>query len=214
MFTGIVQGLGRILSADPAAEGVRFVIEPLFAFENLDVGESIAIDGVCLTAEPGSTEARLGFFLSSETLSRTTLHGLRRGDSVNMERSLAAGDRLGGHFVLGHVDAVGKIARLDREGEGWTLEVAYPENLRPYLAPKGSVSVDGISLTTVDVSGSSFTVALIPHTYEVTSLKNKKAGSPVNLEVDAIARYVVSFLSQRFSGSKVDLELLKRAGFQ
>lgn len=213
MFTGIVQQTGRVEKVQRAEGGVRLAVAPAAPLADLKIGESICTDGVCLTAEPGSTPDRILYFLSEETLSRTTLGSAAQGTIVNLERSLAAGDRLGGHLVMGHVDGVGTIRRLDRRGESWDLQVETPAGLVPFLAPKGSISVDGISLTVVDVLESGFTVAVIPHTHEVTSLRNKAAGSPVNLEVDMIARYVVQYLGNLASGKTVDLELLKRAGF-
>lgn len=213
MFTGIIQRLGRIESLQAASGGARMIVRPDAPLAGLEIGESIANDGVCLTAEPDSKPDHLIFFLSNETLSRTTFGAAKSGATVNLERSLGAGDRLGGHFVMGHVDATGCIARLDREGEGWILEVEFPELMRPYLAPKGSVAVDGVSLTVVEVRARSFTVAVIPHTRENTSLKAKSAGAPVNLEADVIARYVANYLSQAVKSGGVSAELLKNAGF-
>lgn len=213
MFTGIIQKIGRVRSVEPTPGGARVVVAPDSAFDKLQIGESIAVDGVCLTAEPGSTGAALRFFLSPETLSRTTFITLEPGKVVNLERSLSAGDRLGGHFVMGHVDAVGRIIRLQSTGESWTLEVEAPPGIRPFLAVKGSVSVDGISLTVATVTAGSFTVAVIPHTHEVTSLKARRPGAQVNLEADVIARYVVNFLSGGEPGRGVSADLLRQAGF-
>lgn len=213
MFTGIVQRLGRVLSMQEAAGGARLTIDAGGGFEGLAEGESVAVEGACLTVEPGSAPERMNFFLSDETLAKTTLGALKAGRRVNLERSLAVGDRMGGHFVMGHVDAVGRIARLDRRGEGWDFEVEFPPELRRYLAPKGSVSVDGISLTTVEIRPSSFTVAVIPHTREVTSLRDKGAGSPVNLEADVIARYVAERLAAASPSGGASENLLRQAGF-
>jgi len=188
-------------------------VAPENSIENLREGESIAVEGVCLTVEHGSSSKELSFFLSAETLSRTTLGDLKSNETVNLERSLGLGDRLGGHFVMGHVDAIGRIKRLDQEGEAWNLEVEYPELMRPYLAPKGSVAISGISLTTVSILPASFTVAVIPHTYGATSLRDKRPGSPVNLEADMIARYVVQYLSHMSTKPGIDRELLEKAGF-
>lgn len=212
MFTGIVEGLGRVVDVQRAAGGVRIAVAPETAFENLQIGESICTDGVCLTCEPGSTGEKFLFFLSEETLSRSTLGAVVVGAIVNLERSLAAGDRLGGHLVMGHVDGVGTIGKLEPRGEGWDLEVECTPAMKPYLAPKGSISVDGISLTVVDVLRDGFTCAVIPHTYDKTSLRAKRAGSKVNLEADMIARYVVQYLSAAGQGG-VSEELLKKAGF-
>lgn len=213
MFTGIIQDIGTVAAVDAAPGGVRVVIQPSAPLAEMAEGESIAIEGVCLTVEPSSKADRLEFYLSDETLSKTTHGTLKPGARVNMERALAAKDRLGGHLVMGHVDGVGKIRRLDQHGEGWDLEVECPESIRAFVAPKGSVSIDGISLTPVDVTADSFTVAIIPHTYEKTTLCDKRKGSPVNLEADMIARYVVRYLSQAASGGGLDLDFLRRAGF-
>ncbi len=213
MFTGIVQDVGRLDASRPAAGGLRLEVVPSCPFEDLGTGESVATEGVCLTCEPESKPDRLIYFLSAETLSKTTLGDLEPGAQVNLERSLGAGDRLGGHLVMGHVDGVGTIRSLKSDGESWTLEVDFPEALRPFFASKGSVSINGISLTLVDVEPACFSVAIIPHTREVTSLRSRRAGDRVNLEVDTIARYVVEYLSRTGVGGGVDADLLKRAGF-
>lgn len=214
MFTGIIQQLGRVTERRDAAGGARLIVRPDRPLEGLEAGESIANDGVCLTVEPASLPDRLEYFLSRETLDRTTLGALRPGSEVNMERSLGLGAKLGGHFVMGHVDCVGEISRLDREGEGWLLEVAFPPLMRRYLAPKGSVAVDGISLTVVGIDAGRFTVAMIPHTREVTTLHGKGAGSRVNLEADMIARYVAEQISSLASApGGLTRDALRDAGF-
>jgi riboflavin synthase len=189
MFTGLIERLGSVEALDPVPGGAR------------------------LTVEPASAPAHLAFFLSDETLEKTSLGSLRPGGLVNLERALAAGDRLGGHLVMGHVDTVGTLRRLDRHGDGWDLEVAFPESFRPFVAPKGSVTIDGISLTPVDVTPTTLTVAVIPHTYDRTNLRSRKAGDPLNLEADIIARYVVHFLANTSAKGGVTEALLKQAGF-
>ncbi len=164
-------------------------LEAPLAGEPLRLGESVAVSGVCLTVrtvESGGFAADL----SKETLERTALGALRPGDPVNLERSLRVGDQLGGHFVFGHVDAVGEIERLEPLGEGWTLRVGVPEGFAPYVVDKGSVALDGISLTMCDCTARSFSVALIPHTISATNLGRRRAGDRVNLEADMLARYV------------------------
>lgn len=214
MFTGIIEARGRIEAVQSVSGGARLTICPPQPLEALDLGESIAVNGVCLTVEPGSNAGRQVFFQSTETLTRSTLGGLKTGDIVNMERALRADGRLGGHFVMGHVDGVGNVRRFDRSGESWTLEVAYPRELAVFLAPKGSVSVDGISLTVVKVTDESFTVAVIPHTAEGTTLRETASGRPVNIEVDMFARYVVRALEGMEGRDKgVSMNLLRRAGF-
>lgn len=200
MFTGLIERLGCVEALNPAPGGARLAIRPDAPIDRLEIGESIAVNGACLTVEPGSSADRLVFFASDETLAKTSLGSLRAGGTVNLERALAAGDRLGGHLVMGHVDCVGKLRRLDHHGEGWELEIEFPESFRPFVAPKGSVTIDGISLTPVDVTARTLTVAIIPHTYEKTALRDRRAGDPVNLEADIIARYVVRFLQSTVQG--------------
>lgn len=213
MFTGIVKHLGRVDSLERGTGGTRLTVHPSEPLEGLEVGESIAVEGVCLTAEPGSSDEKITFFLAEETLSKTTLGKLETGAAVNLERSLTASDRMGGHIVMGHVDGVGRIRSLEQNGEGWELEIESPEPMAPFLAPKGSVSVDGISLTVIDVLPGGFTVTIIPHTYEATSLHTKSQGSPVNLEADMIARYVARYLSASSGDGSISEDLLKQAGF-
>jgi riboflavin synthase len=214
MFTGLIQTTGEVREAQAADEGVRLTVAPTQAIGDLAIGESIAVCGVCLTAEPDSRPDRLRFFMSRETLERTRLAALRPGARVNLERSLRPDDRMGGHLVMGHVDGVGEIERLERQGEGWLLGVRYPGELSVFLAPKGSIAVDGMSLTLVDVERTRFTSALIPHTVEATLLKWARAGDRVNLEIDMLARYVVRALEamERRSG-RLTTELLAQAGF-
>jgi riboflavin synthase len=184
VFTGIVEEMGTLVSAI----GSRFVFSARIVTDGTRVGDSIAVNGCCLTVVdivPGGWAADV----VSETLSRTNLGALRPGDPVNLERPVSVGSRLGGHLVQGHVDAVGTIVRPAPD-----LEVGLDARLSPYLVEKGSVTVDGISLTVVSVTADSFRVAVIPHTLEVTTLGRKAAGDPVNLEVDVIAKYAARLL--------------------
>ena len=187
MFSGIIEAVGTVAALDRRGADARLSIAG-FAATGLALGESICTSGVCLTVREITPD---GFAadLSDETLRRTSLGLLRPGDSVNLERSLCLGDRLSGHFVFGHVDGVGRVTALDRSGEGYWLRVATDDTLAPYLVDKGSIAVDGISLTMCDAGASSFAVAVIPHTFEVTTLSRRKVGDQVNLEVDMLARY-------------------------
>lgn len=214
MFTGLIEHLGEVGGLKDVAGGARLSITPRPAIEDVEIGESIAVDGVCLTVEPESTSESLIFFLTEETLSKTTIGKFKGGQKVNLERAMSGHDRFGGHLVMGHVDGVGKIRRLDRQGEGWLLEVECSPEFIVFVAPKGSVAVDGISLTPVDVTKTSFTVAVIPHTQANTSLCAKGAGDAVNVEADMIARYVHQYMVRLGEAGGVDAELLKRAGFQ
>ncbi len=195
MFTGIVEELGRVRALRRSGRGALLEVAAERVLEGTRVGDSISVDGVCLTVValgPGWFRAEL----VEETLNRTTLGGLNPGSPVNLERSLRADSRLGGHMVMGHVDGVGTILRKVPGAGGATLEVAFPSELRGFLAPKGSVAVDGVSLTVTRVRDSSFEVALIPHTLEVTTLGRKGVGAKVNIEVDVVARYVASLLGR------------------
>jgi riboflavin synthase alpha subunit len=215
LFTGIIDNTGIVqASPETAKEGLRLKIHAEQALDDLHIGESIAINGVCLTVEPGSVPGVLIFFASPETLRRTTLGKLKAGDAVNLERSLRADARLGGHLVAGHVDAIGAIRRWESLGESWELEIEFPEELAQFIAPQGSIAVDGISLTVVEARASRFTVAVIPHTVERTTLRTMAPGRQVNLEVDMLARYVVRALEvTRAPSDRLSLDFLRRAGF-
>jgi riboflavin synthase len=186
MFTGIVEELGRLRSI----EGGRLVVACRTVVADAEVGASIAVNGVCLTVVERSDE-HLSFDVSEETRGRTSLSRLRPGDPVNLERPLTLSSRLGGHLVQGHVDGVGEIVGVaPSEGGGVWLEVRAPVELTRYLVEKGSVGVDGISLTVAGARDDRFSVAVIPHTLDVTTLGSARPGDPVNLEVDVIAKYV------------------------
>lgn len=208
MFTGLVEALGTIRRVEPDGPGRRLVVaEPKMA-PGLTLGESVAVNGACLTATAHDAET-FHFQAGPETLRRTNLGELRPGDRVNLERSLRLGDRLGGHLVQGHVDGMGCIAERLRQGEWELVWFACPEELARQMVPKGSVAVDGVSLTLVDVVADRFSVALIPHTLAMTTLGFKQPGSAVNLETDLLAKYVWKCLH----GGGVNLETLRQAGF-
>jgi riboflavin synthase len=188
MFSGIIEELGRLSDGEGSADG-RIAIAASRVLEGTDVGHSVAVNGVCLTV----TAMVAGCFVSDvmpETLQRTTLGGLRPGDAVNLERALAVGDRLGGHMVAGHVDTVGTVTATRDDGNARWVTIDAPLPVMRFIAPKGSVAVDGISLTVVDVFDSSFTVSLIPHTIESTTAGSWSIGTRVNIEADLVARYV------------------------
>ncbi|MBN1867456.1 riboflavin synthase [Candidatus Sumerlaeota bacterium] len=216
MFTGLIQEIGRIDCVERQAATARIVVAAPEMAANLAVGESVAIDGVCLTVERADS-AGFTAFASEETLIRTTLGEAASGRRVNLERALRLGDRLGGHWVAGHVDATGQIRLLEPRGEGWWLEVSAPEEILAASVSKGSIAVDGISLTLVDVAHDSFTVAVIPETYEKTTLRERRAGDRVNLESDPIGKYVLKGLSaygaEGAKGNERMMDLLRRSGF-
>jgi len=193
MFTGIIEQLGHVRRLEPSpagdAAGVRLTVEAEASLDGATIGESIAVDGACLTVV--AYEGRcFSVEATPETLRRTTLGALHEGSAVHLERALAAGARLGGHFVQGHVDAVGAIAARRDEGDSVVTTFSAPPDVLRYVVPKGSVAVDGVSLTVVDVLDEGFTVALILHTLDVTLLGKKPLGAPVNLEADILAKYV------------------------
>jgi riboflavin synthase len=193
MFTGLVEEIGRLEAIEPRGEGRRLVFGAACVLEDAHEGDSIAVDGCCLTVvalEPG----RFAVEAVPETLRRTTLGGRRAGDPVNLERPLRAGDRLGGHLVQGHVDGVGEVVAMIPEGDGRRLTLRIPPPLARFVAEKGSIAVDGVSLTVAACEGERCEIALIPHTLAATVAGAYAAGRRVNLEVDLVARYVARLL--------------------
>lgn len=190
MFTGLVEEVGIVRRMERRGEGGRLSIAARTVLDGSRLGDSIAVSGACLTVvEIGGD----GFVADCmpETLTHTTLGAASAGMPVNLERSLAIGGRLGGHLVLGHVDAVGEVLEMRRDGIAWRLRLSLPAEMRGCVAPKGSVAIDGISLTVIDSGDSSFEVGIIPHTLAETTLRDIKAGRAVNLEADVLARYVL-----------------------
>ncbi len=208
MFTGIIEEVGTI----ERNSGFEMEISTSPEFLNFKLGESISVNGVCLTAIRITTRSFL-VNLSPETRTRTTLSDLRPGDKVNLEKALRITDRLNGHIVLGHVDCIGKVDNIIREGEFSTWWFRFPIEFSKYLVPKGSISVDGISLTIVDTENDIFSVAIIPATLNKTNLKYKRVGDKVNLEVDIIGKYVERLLLPYSSQRGISKEFLSRYGF-
>ena len=196
MFTGLVSATAKVISAAPRASGALLTVERPPAYADARAGESIAVSGVCLTVLPGGGDA-LAFDVSPETLRRSTLGKLTRGDRVNLERALAAGDRFGGHVVAGHVDATTPVRRLARSGEFWTFTFAVERTWARYVVEKGSIALDGISLTIAELRSRELDVAVIPHTLEATTLGDRVPGDEVNVEVDVLAKYVERILADR-----------------
>jgi riboflavin synthase len=187
MFTGLVETLGLVRQVRPEGPGRRLTLSA--GLDGMKLGDSVAVNGCCLTVVSLSGE-EVSFEAGPETLRLTNLGELAPGDRVNLERSLRLGDRIGGHLVTGHVDGLGRVAERKRDGDWEFVWFACPPPLAEQMAPKGSVAVDGISLTLVDVRADAFSVALIPHTLAVTTLGFKKPGDSVNLETDLLAKYV------------------------
>ena len=195
MFTGLVEEIGRIEKIEPRSGGRRIWVAARRVLEDARAGDSIAVDGICLTAT-GVERSRFTVEAVPETLDRTTLGGWREGDAVNLERPLRLDQRFGGHLVQGHVDGVGKVARVLQEGEGKRVTLDLPEALARFVAEKGSLAVDGVSLTVAGCAASTCEIAYIPHTLAVTTADSYAAGRRVNLEVDVIARYVARLLDE------------------
>jgi riboflavin synthase len=211
MFTGIVEELGAVKALRRDAGAARLVIAASTVLDGTVLGDSICVNGVCLTVvELGKNEFSAD--VAVETLKVTNLGDLKNGAKVNLERALQLSSRVGGHLVSGHVDAVGRIRERREEGNGWRIFVDAPEAVLRYVIKKGSIAVDGISLTVADVENRGFSIAMIPHTARHTTLGFKAAGDSVNLEVDIIGKYVERLLSGRVEGG-VSLELLQKNGF-
>ena len=193
MFTGIIEELGRVRAVEKRGEDARISIEARTVTRDSHDGDSIAVNGVCLTAldiQPDSFAADV----SKETLFRSTLGNLKEGSRVNLERAVTPATRLGGHIVQGHVDARGKFLGAENHGESWIFRIAYPKEIARYLVFKGSVAVEGISLTIANLTDNYFEIAVIPKTWEVTNFSRLKQGDAVNLEADIIAKYVERML--------------------
>jgi riboflavin synthase len=214
MFTGLVEGIGDIAAINRMAEGFRLALAPPFPVGELVLGESVSVSGACLTVVAMSAAA-FEVEVSPETLARTTLALKKVKDKVNLERALRIGDRLGGHLVTGHVDGLGVI-RERREGPNFfTLSVDFPAPLAPFIIEKGSIALDGVSLTVNTVQGHRFSVYIIPHTALKTTLAQLKVGDRVNLETDIIGKYVARLLGPQVAGKASELtkELLAEHGF-
>lgn len=218
MFTGLVEEVATVRRLERQGDFQRLHLAARTVVEDARIGDSININGACQTIVDLSGD---GFAVESveETLKRTTLGDLKPGDAVNLERSLRPTDRLGGHLVLGHVDGVGRIRALEQRQRQWLLQVEAPAPLRRYIATKGSVTVDGISLTVAEAGDEAFTIAVIPHTFEATTLCHRRLGDRVNLEVDLIARYLERLLDSGRpprTGPEPDalsLDALRRMGY-
>jgi len=215
MFTGIIQGKGKLFETRPSGGGLVFGIDADFPITNPQEGESIAINGVCLTAK-NINQTKFYADVSPESLARTNLGSLTVGSSVNLERALRLTDRLGGHIVSGHVDAVSEVIAKEKLGDFTIFTFRVPDGLGKYIITKGSITIDGISLTINSCDAHQFSVSIIPHTLKVTMLGRLSSGSVVNLEVDIIGKYVENLLlhnSAQQQPSKIDVSFLAEHGF-
>ncbi len=214
MFTGLIEETGRVVSVVPAGGGLDLTVEAPALGPQCRRGDSVAINGVCLTVEEISG-SNLNFHVGTETVARSSVAQWQPGRRVNLERALAVGQRMGGHFVQGHVDCVGTLVNRAPAGGTTYFTFALPAEIRPFVAEKGSIAVDGISLTVTEVSEESFAVAIIPYTLEHTNLGELAPGASVNIEVDIIARYVYNVLHQQGTAptGRITEEFLAEHGF-
>ena len=216
MFTGLIQDVGKIQSLEPRQGGVRATVSTRLELGSIKIGDSVSVDGVCLTVVKFQGTAFV-VEASPETLQKTTLAQARQGQGVNLETALRMSDPLGGHLVAGHVDGTGEILEVIPEGNSWRFRFRVPPEVGRYLVKKGSVAVDGISLTVAEYGDQEFTVSVIPHTAQTTTLGSKKAGDRVNLESDLIAKYVEKFVRQGEirgpQASTLDASFLAKHGY-
>ncbi len=217
MFTGIIEELGTVRRLESSSDGASLVIAANRTLSDLKIGDSIAVSGPCLTVTAFNRDS-FSAFVMPETLNKSTLGALKPGDRVNLERAMALGGRLGGHLVSGHIDAKVTLTRKNPQGGAILLSFETPQHLLRYIVPKGSVALDGVSLTVIEVEESSFSVGIIPHTGQETTLGTKDIGYPVNLEVDLIGKYVEKMLEPMISkgeqqGEKITMDLLIEKGY-
>jgi riboflavin synthase len=213
MFTGIVETVGKLVALDSGRDSMRVRIAAAGIAEDVALGDSVAINGVCLTVVEIAAP-QLTFEAVYETLRRTTLGQLRAGDPVNLERALLADGRFGGHIVQGHVDGTGRIASIRPVGDSWFIYIEASTELLRYIVTKGSVCVDGISLTVMDADDRAFSLSIIPHTWDNTTLKDRRAGDSVNIETDIIGKYVEKLIGGWAPGGRgVTMDLLARTGY-
>ncbi len=213
MFTGIIEDKGKVLRAEYRGRGKRLSLGFSSQLTDVQLGDSININGVCLTVADKREEALI-FDLSEETIKKSDLGELKEGDRVNFERALRLTDRLGGHIVTGHIDGVGTIVEKRKEGDFLNLKIRIPRSVMRYVAPKGSIAIDGVSLTVNELKEEEIRITLIPFTLEKTNLTDKKAGDHVNVESDILGKYVGQLLNQKGEKSEgLDLTFLKEHGW-
>lgn len=202
MFTGIIEELGRVAEIETLGTNARIKLQAEIVTQGTNDGDSIAVNGVCLTAL-NVAPSYFSADVSKETLDRSTIGGLSAGSPVNLERSVTPSTRLGGHIVQGHVDTRGEFLGSEKNGDFWTVRIGFPREMSQYLIYKGSVAVEGISLTVAKLDNDWFEIALIPKTWTMTNLSSLKPGDPVNLEADVIAKYVERMIQERVPASRI-----------
>lgn len=214
MFTGIIEEIGVLLAANSQADGKRLTVGAKEILEDAEIGASISISGACTTIEK-LTENSFSVFISKETLAKTTLGKMTSGDCVNIERAMRLSDRLGGHLVSGHVDGTGTIKSLSVQGSSPVLQIEHPRQFLHLCVEKGSIAIDGISLTIAAMNDTVIQISLIPHTFENTTLKYKKTGDTVNIEYDLIGKYIYRFTQtgKQMPGETLNKNMLKDSGF-
>lgn len=210
MFTGIIKILGKIIKRDLFVEQARIKVQPLIPIEDYQLGESIAINGVCLTVED-FTKEDFTVYASLETLTITNLNKLKVNSIINLERALQMNDRLGGHVVTGHIDTAALVKDINKRGDSYSVLLNFPQEFSRFVVAKGSVALDGISLTVNDCGADFLTVNVIPATFDNTNIKNWFAGYAANMETDLLGKYVVNFLQRQ--NSSLDQNFLQRCGF-
>jgi len=211
MFTGLVEYIGTINKVDRAGEGLTLLVNRPQGFDDIDIGESISVSGTCLTVTDLNNDV-MTFDVVGESWRKTTLGDLRKGDRVNLERALKVGQRLGGHFVTGHIDCRVVVKKLSKNKDDVKLELTVPKGYSKYIAPKGSITIDGVSLTVGEVAGNSFSVYLIPHTLKHTTLGFRKRGDEINIETDVLAKYLFE-QKPKPKSSQVNMHFLHKHGF-
>ena len=212
MFTGIVEEIGIVKSLEFKANGAKIVIGCQKVVEDVKIGDSIAIDGVCQTVIAFNS-SEFSAEISDETLKVTTLGDLKSGNTVNLERALTLSSRLGGHIVSGHVDCMGKFINIEKLSDFYNLQFEIPEEQEKYVVYKGSITINGVSLTVASIVDNIVSVAIIPHTYNNTSLKDLKLGQDVNIETDILGKYVEKFLSAKDNKKGISMNFLQENGF-